>query len=116
MRLLRDIEGGLNWLVGAIQSQPDLQPPEVNNGPDSLLSPISADPEAKTPTQADHPQNYTPVISTFTTSHKDLEKYPTDKLQTPTTTECGPFSRSKDSGAMEGVETTPEPTSQEQKP
>jgi hypothetical protein len=116
VRLLRDIEGGLNGLVGAIHSQqPDLQPPEANNGPDSLLSPISAGPEAKTPTQADHPQNYTPVISTFSTSHKDLEKYPTDKLQTPTTTEGGPFSRSKDSGAMEGVETTPEPTSQEQK-
>ncbi|CAN9224617.1 unnamed protein product [Alternaria alternata] len=116
VRLLRDIEGGWNGLVGAIQSQPELLPPEANNGPESLLSPISAGPEAKTPTQADHPQNYTPVISTFSTSHKDLEKYPTDKLGTPTTTEGGPFSRSKDTGGMEGVESTPEPESQEQKP
>lgn len=115
VRLLRDIEGGWNGLVGAIHSQPELQPPEVNNGPESLLSPISAGPEAKTPTQADHPQNYTPVISTFSTSHKDLEKYPTERLGTPTTTEGGPFSRSKDSGTMEGIETTPEPQSQEQK-
>ena len=118
VRLLRDIEGGLNGLVGAIQSQPVLQPPEVHNGPESLLSPISAGPEARTPTQADHPQNYTPVISTFSTSHKDLEKYPTDRLGTPTTTEGGPFSRNRESVpmAMEGVETTPEPPSLDRKP
>ncbi|KAF1833861.1 SH3 domain-containing protein [Decorospora gaudefroyi] len=116
VRLLRDIEGGWNRLVGAIQTQAQpQQPEEANTGPDSLLSPISAGAEAKTPTQADHPQNYTPVISTFSTSHKDLEKYPTGKLGTPTTTETGPFSRSKDSGPMEGVEKTPEPQSQEQK-
>ncbi|MGG6616582.1 UNVERIFIED_CONTAM: hypothetical protein ITH88_24450, partial [Salmonella enterica subsp. enterica serovar Weltevreden] len=30
VRLLRDIEGGRNGLVGAIQSQPELLPPEAN--------------------------------------------------------------------------------------
>ncbi|EOA86610.1 uncharacterized protein SETTUDRAFT_153421 [Exserohilum turcica Et28A] len=115
VRLLRDIEGGWNGLVGAIQSQPELAPPEANNGPESLLSPISAGPEAKTPTQADHPQNYTPVISTFSTSHKDLEKYPTERLGTPTAADSGLFPRHKDSGTMEGLESTPEPLSQHQK-
>ncbi|KAH7556365.1 hypothetical protein J3E72DRAFT_32792 [Bipolaris maydis] len=115
VRLLRDIEGGWNGLVGAIHSQTELQLPEGKHGPESLLSPVSAGPEAKTPTQADHPQNYTPVISTFSTSHKDLEKYPTERLGTPTTTEGTVFPRNKEGGAMEGVETTPEPQSQEQR-
>ncbi|KAF1940115.1 hypothetical protein EJ02DRAFT_350763 [Clathrospora elynae] len=116
VRLLRDIEGGWNGLMnGAIQSQLHPPPQDAHNGSDSLLSPVSAGPEAKTPTQADHPQNYTPVISTFSTSHKDLEKYPTDKLGTPTNTEGGHFGKAKDSCPMEGVETTPEPQSQEQK-
>lgn len=114
VRLLRDIEGGWNGLMnGAIQSQ--LQPQEPSNGPEGLLSPVSAGPEAKTPTQADHPQNYTPVISTFSTSHKDLEPYPKDRLGTPTTTESNGFGKTKESAQMEGVESTPEPQSQEQK-
>jgi hypothetical protein len=117
VRLLRDIEGGWNGLMDSAlqQSQPQSQAHEVNNGPESLLSPVSTGPESKTPTQADHPQNYTPVISTFSTSHKDLEKYPTERLGTPTNTEGGHFGRAKESGPMEGVETTPEPQSQEQK-
>lgn len=114
VRLLRDIEGGWNGLMdGAIQSQ--LQPQEPSHGLEGLLSPVSAGPESKTPTQADHPQNYTPVISTFSTSHKDLEPYPKDRLGTPTATEGGHFGKGKESGPMEGVEGTPEPPSQEQK-
>ncbi|KAJ4364153.1 HOG (high osmolarity glycerol) pathway protein [Neocucurbitaria cava] len=110
VRLLRDIEGGWNGLMnGTIKSQ------EANNdGPEGLLSPVSADPEAKTPTQADHPLNYTPVISTFSTSHKDLEPYPKDRLGTPTNPEGGSFGKGKESGAMEGVESTPEPQTQQQ--
>ncbi|KAJ4332268.1 HOG (high osmolarity glycerol) pathway protein [Didymella glomerata] len=105
VRLLRDIEGGWNGLMnGAVQAQ------EANPGLDSLLSPISAGPEAKTPTQADH-SSYTPVISTFSTSHKDLEPYPKDRLATPTNPEGGSFGKGKESGPMEGVESTPEPGS-----
>lgn len=110
VRLLRDIEGGWNGLMnGAVQAQ------EANPGLDSLLSPISAGPEAKTPTQADH-ASYTPVISTFSTSHKDLEPYPKDRLATPTNPDGGSFGRgARDGGGpMEGVETTPEPQSKPQ--
>ncbi|KAF1364310.1 hypothetical protein EJ07DRAFT_172299 [Lizonia empirigonia] len=108
VRLLRDIEGGWNGLMnGAVQAQ------EANPGLDSLLSSISAGPEAKTPTQADH-SSYTPVISTFSTSHKDLEPYPKDRLATPTNPEGGSFGKGKEGGPMEGVETTPEPQSKQQ--
>ena len=110
VRLLRDIEGGWNGLMnGAVQAQ------EANPGLDSLLSPISAGPEAKTPTQADH-ASYTPVISTFSTSHKDLEPYPKDRLATPTNPDGGSFGKAaRDGGGpMEGVETTPEPQSKPQ--
>lgn len=96
VRLLRDIEGGWNGLMnGAVQAQ------EANPGLDSLLSPISAGPEAKTPTQADH-SSYTPVISTFSTSHKDLEPYPKDRLATPTNPDGGSFGKGKEASAMEG--------------
>ncbi|KAH6639234.1 hypothetical protein C7974DRAFT_305589 [Boeremia exigua] len=101
VRLLRDIEGGWNGLMnGAVQAQ------EASTGLDSLLSPISAGPEARTPTQADHTSSYTPVISTFSTSHKDLEPYPKDRLATPTNPEGGAFSKGREDGPMEGVETT----------
>ncbi|KAF2205527.1 hypothetical protein GQ43DRAFT_445981 [Delitschia confertaspora ATCC 74209] len=84
VRLLRDIEGGWNGLMNGTGS-------DSGNALDGLLSPISAGPEAKTPTQADHKMGgsaagdrYMPVISTFSTSTKDLEPYPKDRLGTPT--------------------------------
>ena len=73
VRLLRDIEGGLNGLM-------------MNGGPDDDTPTDSA--EAKTPTQLehhphplmDHPSNkeeyYAPVVSTFSTSREDLEPWP----------------------------------------
>ncbi|KAL6702512.1 HOG (high osmolarity glycerol) pathway protein [Coniothyrium glycines] len=116
VRLLRDIEGGWNGLMnGALQPHPQPSDQETSSGQEGLLSPVSAGAETKTPTQADHPQNYTPVISTFSTSHKDLEPYPKDRLGTPTTTEGGMLSKGKESSLMEGVETTPEPTTGQQK-
>ncbi|OCK76607.1 hypothetical protein K432DRAFT_396304 [Lepidopterella palustris CBS 459.81] len=121
VRLLRDIEGGWNGLMNG----------DVHGNIDSLMSPVSAGPEAKTPTQADHKRDlsghstggerYTPVISTFSTSSKDLHPYPKDLLGTPTATEGGPFARRAstseepkptrkvDGGVMEGVEESPEP-------
>ncbi|PSN64959.1 hypothetical protein BS50DRAFT_601504 [Corynespora cassiicola Philippines] len=119
VRLLRDIEGGWNGLMNGTAEETN------GNGHEGLLSPVSAGPEARTPTQADH-RAYTPVISTFSTSTKDLEPYPKEKLDTPTATE-GPFSKPRDdskersdsdagakpeAGPMEGVEASPEPTSQ----
>ncbi|KAF2261231.1 hypothetical protein CC78DRAFT_555199 [Lojkania enalia] len=71
VRLLRDIEGGWNGLMNGTISQEAA----TGNPHEGLLSPVSAGPEAKTPTQADH-RTYTPVISTFSTSTKDLEPPP----------------------------------------
>ncbi|PFH63457.1 hypothetical protein XA68_10050 [Ophiocordyceps unilateralis] len=77
VRLLRDIEGGMNSLTGQVG--------------DGLASPTN---EAGTPTQAEHggkegPQQaashatngyHQPVVSTFSTSSKDLNPYPTEQL------------------------------------
>ncbi len=110
VRLLRDIEGGWNGLMNGALKPQDAE----HEGLEGLLSPVSTGPETRTPTQADHPQNYMPVISTFSTSHKDLELYPTDRLSTPTDGEGGSFGKGKEGHAMEDIEYTPEPT-QEQK-
>jgi hypothetical protein len=73
VRLLRDIQGGLNSLTGQANDQ--------------LLSPVA---DAGTPTQADHDPRFghtptpsagsngyqQPVVSTFSTSSKDLRPYP----------------------------------------
>jgi hypothetical protein len=81
VRLLRDIQGGLNSLTGAQVS-------------DQLLSPIGAD--SGTPTQAEHNQVFghtptpsngsngyqQPIVSTFSTSSKDLHPYPQHLLGT----------------------------------
>lgn len=80
VRLLRDIQGGLNSLTG-----------QAN---DSLLSPLA--PDAGTPTQAEHTQTFghnsqpsngsngyqQPIVSTFSTSSKDLHPYPQHLLGT----------------------------------
>jgi len=124
VRLLRDIEGGWSGLMNGDDAS--------NN--DGVMSPISAGPEAKTPTQADHRRDlsgtgamgekYTPVISTFSTSSKDLHPYPREMLGTPT--EGSPFTRrastseefktakKPDGGPMEGLEETPEPVEAKQ--
>jgi hypothetical protein len=79
VRLLRDIQGGLNSLTG--QSN------------DQLLSPGG---DSGTPTQADHSQSFgfgsspsngnngyqQPIVSTFSTSSKDLNPYPPHLLGT----------------------------------
>ncbi|KAF2812913.1 uncharacterized protein BDZ99DRAFT_381635 [Mytilinidion resinicola] len=120
VRLLRDIEGGWSGLMNGDGASTN-----------DIMSPVSAGPEAKTPTQADHRRDlsghnamgekYTPVISTFSTSSKDLHRYPRDLLGTPTNAEGSPFARrastseeikgvkKPDSGPMEGLEETPEP-------
>ncbi|KAF2644458.1 hypothetical protein P280DRAFT_391996 [Massarina eburnea CBS 473.64] len=115
VRLLRHIEGGWNGLMNGATVHQEVA---TNTGnPEGLLSPVSAGPEAKTPTQADHKQ-YAPVISTFSTSTKDLEPYPKEMLGTPPG-EGGSKLRddSKErtaedrGGPMEGVEASPAPSS-----
>ncbi|KAK3336628.1 hypothetical protein B0T19DRAFT_45072 [Cercophora scortea] len=76
VRLLRDIEGGMNSLTGALGESP--------------VSPY----DAGTPTQAEHnfghtptPSNaangyHQPIVSTFSTSSKDLDPYPQHLLGT----------------------------------
>ncbi|KFA51072.1 hypothetical protein S40293_08238 [Stachybotrys chartarum IBT 40293] len=77
VRLLRDIEGGMNSLTGHL-----------------IEGPVSPTNEVGTPTQAEHssqfghpptPSNPTngyhqPVVSIFSTSSKDLNPYPTEQL------------------------------------
>ncbi|KAL8678329.1 MAG: hypothetical protein Q9186_005319 [Xanthomendoza sp. 1 TL-2023] len=82
VRLLRDIEGGWGSLNG-----------EASSNEQDLLSPVSAEPQsAVTPTQAEsipiqssHASNGNningadkrpPIVSTFSTSSKDLDPYP----------------------------------------
>ncbi|KAH7391384.1 hypothetical protein BKA64DRAFT_579100 [Cadophora sp. MPI-SDFR-AT-0126] len=81
VRLLRDIQGGLNSLTG--------------QATDQLLSPVA--PDSGTPTQAEHGQSFghtptpsngsngyqQPIVSTFSTSSKDLHPYPQHLLGTP---------------------------------
>ena len=84
VRLLRDIEGGWNSLSGEVSHERD------------LLSPVSAEPQsAITPTQTDtipmetsHANNGSngseirpPIVSTFSTSSKDLDPYPQHLLE-----------------------------------
>jgi len=79
VRLLRDIQGGLNSLTGQAS--------------DPLLSPVV---DSGTPTQAEHSQSFgqspatsngsneyqQPIVSTFSTSSKDLHPYPQHLLGT----------------------------------
>ncbi|PQE20228.1 SH3 domain-containing protein [Rutstroemia sp. NJR-2017a BBW] len=78
VRLLKDIQGGLNSLTGQVE----------------LVSPVGGD--SGTPTQAEHSQAFghnpsssngsngyqQPVVSTFSTSSKDLHPYPQHLLGT----------------------------------
>lgn len=124
VRLLRDIEGGWNGLMDqALHSNQQMDAGSSNgqgSGHERIMSP---GPEARTPTQETHGgRTYTPVISTFSTSTKDLEPYPKEMLGTPTTSEGGNFSKLRDSSkergeeeeekeqpGMQGVETSREP-------
>jgi hypothetical protein len=79
VRLLRDIQGGLNSLTGQANDQ--------------LLSPVG---DSGTPTQAEHSHTFghtptpsngsngyqQPIVSTFSTSSKDLHPYPQHLLGT----------------------------------
>jgi SH3 domain len=81
VRLLRDIQGGLHSLTGQV---------------DGLLSPGGSAQDSGTPTQADHGQPFNnvatasngsngyqqPIVSTFSTSSKDLHPYPPHLLGT----------------------------------
>lgn len=76
VRMLRDIQGGLNSLAGIATEQ--------------ILSPVG---DVGTPTQAQHNQSFAstpsngngyqqPIVSTFSTSSKDLNPYPQHLLGT----------------------------------
>ncbi|KAH6669300.1 hypothetical protein B0J14DRAFT_116424 [Halenospora varia] len=81
VRLLRDIQGGLNSLTGQVNEQ---------------MSPVATD--SGTPTQAEHNQAFghapsssngnngyqQPIVSTFSTSSRDLHPYPQHLLGTQT--------------------------------
>ncbi|KAL8766156.1 MAG: hypothetical protein Q9209_006996 [Squamulea sp. 1 TL-2023] len=82
VRLLRDIEGGWGSLSGDAANEQDLLSP-VSAEPQSAVTPTQAEP---IPIQSSHISNGNnnnngldkrpPVVSTFSTSSKDLDPYP----------------------------------------
>jgi hypothetical protein len=78
VRLLRDIEGGMNSLTGQTTGEGSGSP-TVDSG-----TPTQAEPGSHfghTPTPSNSSNGYhQPVLSVFSTSSKDLNPYPTDQL------------------------------------
>ncbi|KAK7459842.1 SH3 domain-containing protein [Colletotrichum acutatum] len=76
VRLLRDIEGGMNSLTGNLG--------EGSTSPNDVGTPTQAEhhPQGHTPTGSQSSSNgyHQPVVSTFSTSSKDLDPYPTQQL------------------------------------
>ncbi|KAH7375684.1 SH3 domain-containing protein [Plectosphaerella cucumerina] len=78
VRLLRDIEGGISSLTGNFT--------EGTTSPNEVGTPTQADHTAKyeqpPPATNNNPTNgyHQPVVSTFSTSSKDLDPYPTQQL------------------------------------
>lgn len=80
VRLLRDIEGGLTSLSGELAEDKSVLPP-VSAGPSSAATSAQTEPGR---THSAHPSNGSnagtekrpPVVSTFSTSSKDLSPYP----------------------------------------
>ncbi|KAF2748469.1 hypothetical protein M011DRAFT_400655 [Sporormia fimetaria CBS 119925] len=99
VRLLRDIEGGWSGLMHGSAA-------ETENTQESIMSP---GPDASTPTQAEH-STYTPVISTFSTTTRDLEPYPKEMLGTPTTSDAGSLSTLRGSSKDRSAGKAEEPT------
>ncbi|KAL7902030.1 hypothetical protein HDV63DRAFT_395108 [Trichoderma sp. SZMC 28014] len=77
VRLLRDIEGGMNSLTGALA--------DASGSPNDAGTPTQTEHNnshfGHTPTQSTSTNGYhQPVVSTFSTSSKDLNPYPTEQL------------------------------------
>ncbi|KAL8942815.1 MAG: hypothetical protein Q9216_001430 [Gyalolechia sp. 2 TL-2023] len=80
VRLLRDIEGGWNSLSGDASNEGDHLSPDSAE-PQSALTPTQADPLPMNSPHADHgdgngSDKRPPIVSTFSTSSKDLDPYP----------------------------------------
>ncbi|EKG13209.1 hypothetical protein MPH_09681 [Macrophomina phaseolina MS6] len=101
VRLLRDIEGGWNGLMNEAQfEETNNVVPETSDAETNNSNPANQAGEALTPTQNQHHRRdasgqsgtseyYTPVVSTFSTSSKDLEKYPQHLLGSQANTPVG---------------------------
>lgn len=76
VRLLRDIEGGMNSLTGNLAESPA--------SPNEVGTPIQAEHPhfGHTPTPSNVNGYHQPVVSTFSTSSKDLDPYPQHLLGT----------------------------------
>jgi hypothetical protein len=72
VRLLREIEGGYDGLLGANGENDEARTPTQES---ASLSQDSQDPS--------HDSNYQPVVSTFSISREDLEPFPKEKLNSP---------------------------------
>ncbi|RSL38959.1 hypothetical protein CEP53_014433 [Fusarium sp. AF-6] len=76
VRLLRDIEGGMNSLTGQLV--------EGNGSPNDVGTPTQAEHSGQyghTPSSSNATNGYNqPIVSMFSTSSKDLDPYPTQQL------------------------------------
>lgn len=85
VRLLRDIEGGLTSLSGEQPIEEKSGPSPISSGPDSASTPTQTEP-GRTTTHSANSSNgsnavaasekHPPIVSTFSTSSKDLSPYP----------------------------------------
>ncbi|TFA98332.1 NAP1-binding protein 2 [Trichoderma ghanense] len=76
VRLLRDIEGGMNSLTGAL-----IDTSGSPNDAGTPTQPEHGSQSGHTPTQSTSTNGYhQPVVSMFSTSSKDLNPYPTEQL------------------------------------
>ncbi|KAL5612293.1 hypothetical protein BROUX41_000168 [Berkeleyomyces rouxiae] len=80
VRLLRDIEGGMNGLANVMAVERAASPND--SGTPTQAEPSGGFPEPALPTiNTVNVNGYNqPVVSTFSTSSKDLDPYPTDQL------------------------------------
>ncbi|CAJ2500717.1 Uu.00g035700.m01.CDS01 [Anthostomella pinea] len=82
VRLLRDIEGGMTSLTGQVAEGPDTPneagtPTQAEHSQASLPAVTQAPPPGHVPTPSNALNGYhQPVVSTFSTSSKDLNPYP----------------------------------------
>lgn len=77
VRLLRDIEGGMNSLTGT----PSFEPASPHEAGTPTQAEHNLGIGGQTPTPASVANGYhQPVVSTFSTSSKDLDLYPTNQL------------------------------------
>jgi len=84
VRLLREIEGGMNSLTGTNTAESPASPTAEGGTPTQAQHPSGLGGHTPTPSNVSSSANgyHQPVVSTFSTSSKDLDQYPQHLLGT----------------------------------